>query len=624
MLGQVKKGFKALLRQLSVFRRDANEQTTIEVSWPQSVVKTVECGQSIERSVEIRNPHERLLSFQPRIGPRDRTRITTPVVNDGTVAKNASSNATLSATMEHTRKSCAQGRVRDDKYDLLETDNLLIPNFISQELQSPQRNQILFPNPISVKRNAWRYSVDAAEACDRERKKHRYSLYGDGFLHLTERPQITDPTIVAKVEELRKFRNPAVDKAVEARRRVLTQEGTLISDNDTLRKVEELRRASVPLETEDFTDEDEDDLYGRSDEPLQHQGHQGRVTHLLCQKESVNAQKTPYLSDRSCVRGIRTSSSRQSTSPSISTARNIGLLSSAELATPIGARNRSREIRGSEDESKPAFTPQGTSKCIPPRNARRVTVVSREPSNISCSASSSTARAADRPYTLDQSSTELQTQSESIRMPGSASIPMQVPARNPISIQPSGCEVSSRSSNVRTPIAMYNIDHEIGERKPVYVYPKETKEELAKRGRARIQDRWTYERLNKQREESKDREVLREDGSVWQVADVILGNAIYGEGHQIQQEQDLISRYLQFEENFALPSGPHSPKYIPQRRPPPIPQHRGPTPPVPNKNSLVPSYFSDLANPSGHSEPFPPKPQPSSPQSRYVVLVDRL
>src|SRR5271169_5238701 len=42
-----------------------SKKREVEVSWPQSVVKTVEAGANIERPVEIKNAHERLILQHP-------------------------------------------------------------------------------------------------------------------------------------------------------------------------------------------------------------------------------------------------------------------------------------------------------------------------------------------------------------------------------------------------------------------------------------------------------------------------------------------------------------------------------------------------------------------------------
>jgi len=65
------------------------------------------------------------------------------------------------------------------------------------------RPLFVFPNPISVQRRAWMYSVDAEAACNREREKYRYSNNGDGFKDLVPIASITDPEILNKIAAIR-------------------------------------------------------------------------------------------------------------------------------------------------------------------------------------------------------------------------------------------------------------------------------------------------------------------------------------------------------------------------------------------------------------------------------------
>jgi hypothetical protein len=70
---------------------------------------------------------------------------------------------------------------------------------VSQVTQQ-DRSIFVFPRPIAVKRDAWRYSVDAATDCDYQREKHRYSFHGDDFKNLNPIPVITDPDVLAKID----------------------------------------------------------------------------------------------------------------------------------------------------------------------------------------------------------------------------------------------------------------------------------------------------------------------------------------------------------------------------------------------------------------------------------------
>lgn len=250
----------------------------VQVSWPQNVVKTVENGQAIERVIDIRNPHERLVPKLPRGVESDRS--------GARVLEPAPDATTASAGAPNPRRKCQNQRspqkanhfspgdirqslpalphvhdVNTAGHSTINTDS--VREFMSEPRASwrlsaprtghtvskvrplkpevriangntlseittapladrpqpqldpaagnaqPQEGRkesypFVFPNPIAVKRRAWRYSVDAEEACNREREKHRCSMHGTGFRDLMPYAPVTDPAILERIAEIRR------------------------------------------------------------------------------------------------------------------------------------------------------------------------------------------------------------------------------------------------------------------------------------------------------------------------------------------------------------------------------------------------------------------------------------
>jgi hypothetical protein len=84
---------------------------------------------------------------------------------------------------------------------------------------------------------------------------------------------------------------------------------------------------------------------------------------------------------------------------------------------------------------------------------------------------------------------------------------------------------SLSSSNIRTPPA-YTTNHNTV-RPTIRLVPRETKEQIAKRGRAAISSRWTESLLQRKREWSKGVEIVTKKGTIWRTADAVLGNIKY-------------------------------------------------------------------------------------------------
>lgn len=282
--GRMKRSFKNIWNALSFdigLPKKKSKREGMHVSWPQNVVKTVEHGQSIDRAIDIQNPHERLVQTPPRAAeagqsageavgqtppetvPSSRTpsprrkhqiqrtpprkvnyQLFSPHIDQApppaAQAQNVNTGHTTIKTddvrefMSEPRTSWPQSasrmehlvsRFRSVKPQLrviTQTSPSEAVDTSSSHVRTPtadpkqpgssdaqpqeerkQRPPFVYPNPIAVKRHAWRYSVDAEEACHRERVKHRYSMHGDGFRDLIP-TSITDPAILDKIAEIRR------------------------------------------------------------------------------------------------------------------------------------------------------------------------------------------------------------------------------------------------------------------------------------------------------------------------------------------------------------------------------------------------------------------------------------
>ena len=294
----VKENFKSLLDTLSIKRhisRRSSKKREIEVSWPQNVIKTVEAGEPIRRTIAIRNQAERILPqessnnapvplerIEPAFRPEtidianeeatspeeeivpapavDFSSKTTPVdVNQGGLQEEnrvsintASVEEWMSEPRTSWRQSAPPVKATVSKLRLIKpqfrTIGLISPRSNPAEIQHqdatdkvpqngdrlainrpsqndlnptfagpdshnndpsfraalpPTRNSFVVPHPIAVKRDSWRYSVDAALSCDKERTQNRYSLPGVGFSDLLQPKEIRDPETSEKIIKLR-------------------------------------------------------------------------------------------------------------------------------------------------------------------------------------------------------------------------------------------------------------------------------------------------------------------------------------------------------------------------------------------------------------------------------------
>jgi hypothetical protein len=382
-------------------------------------------------------------------------------------------------------------------------------------------------------------------------------MYGDSFSQLRSSHRITDPDILAKVDELRKRRNLDVDEQVEARRQALRQRRTPIVDEDTRNKVEELRRQTSPVQADAFR---QDRREGK--ENVHEERMKSRVDVATGnQRRRPGFPKNP-----------------PQTPPKTSRARVI--------PKPVEVTTEDEE----EEEDLYGDQP-------PRREPRRMEATKSRPPSV--------------PAIIPQ------TVSPIPRMP------------EPPTTCASRGTASSRSSNVRTPIGVYSPDHPIGKREQVSVYPKETKAEFGARGRKRILERWNKERLEERRKQSKDCEVLH-DGEIWQVADVLLGNKTYPEGHKIQRVQWSDQSLQESDETAPLPSPSSSSQFIPRRPPPPVPQatlnpptlpiyYSGP-PPIPQNLPIYPP-FGDIVTAPTDPNSFLPKTELASVPSQVFISM---
>lgn len=69
---------------------------------------------------------------------------------------------------------------------------------------SSTRPPFVAPQAIAVQKDSWRYSVDAAMSCNRERVQHLYSMHGDGFSDLLQPNEILDLEALEKIKKLRR------------------------------------------------------------------------------------------------------------------------------------------------------------------------------------------------------------------------------------------------------------------------------------------------------------------------------------------------------------------------------------------------------------------------------------
>jgi hypothetical protein len=581
---RVKSAFKELFHdvkhEFGRFSGKSAPPKEIEVSWPQNVVKTVEFGEKIDRPVEIHNPHERLAarpstesngqnkssnfaaSGQRNVTVEDvpEDNATLKLVNHvdniptvstrrfrtplpelpsplGNEKYSSVQTADLAEWISEPRNSWRQSeqrtraivskvrpmkatmrpvvpRAQSETYqDNVDARTLFTPMNASiptttvnplpvnapglsspprfraapQTHQSqpnhashpppvspkivedpPKRREFIYPSAIGVNKKAWRYSVQASNACDTERINNRYSLHGEGFSNLHKLIPITDPEILAKMEKIRHIE----------------------SDNK-----EQVRPAATYMR---FTRSDE----GPRSNPTQH--HPGPNYHPPA---------------------------------------------TYQTATRLAS--------------------------IPPK-----------------------------PHPLPS---EPQPQHPShdgffIPQPQSLASPPPLPPRTPAS------STSALSTNIRTPKGLYGPTFSPRNRTQVPVYPIETKAEYSKRGRAPILERWNETKLKQRREDSAGIEIVREDGSVWRSADIVLGRI----GHDEGVKKTLL-------ESDWKTINAKGPTVVNQ------PLNFGPVPGVvpPTRHSVL-SSFSDLLSISG----YPPRPLedmqrlPPAP-SRGVLLYKR-
>ena len=490
-IGRVKESFRNFLDTISNefhFPVRVAKQKTFEVSWPQSVVKTVEAGTSIERPVEIQNAHERLIQQGNVAGdPRGVERhgdqqiqlaargsitnnygqietvqlvegegnvlgeeiIPTELDHDRTSIHTTSVQEWMSEPRASWRQSAPRMRAIVSKLRPMKPEirqlHQNIPTNVPQitqagtgspSNQSPvpkraiielpgnlpssphsnppptaetSRSEPLYPRPIAVKRDAWRYSVDAVAACDRERAKNNYSGHGQGFVDLQPMKTITDPTILEKVAKLRRNWNLGKGLRVDSRKTFAHSELGTSADQDTRQEVDEFRQRNAYLQRRQSS----------LDEPNQ-PGH-----------------------------------------------------------TTIPAVNRELPFAAAAPSSP-----------------------------------------ANQPYSLANKSSIIPTSTPPVPNP------LRTPRHQP----------SSLSSNIRTPKSFYPPDYEIVDRVQVHVSPIETKAEMSKRGRGEVLERWTAERLQERRLEGRGVEAIGNDGGIWRTADVIFGKVKLSDGPPIIRE----------------------------------------------------------------------------------------
>jgi len=570
----VKENFRSLLDTLSNefhFPNRSSKKKVIDVSWPQSVVKTVEFGSPIERPIKIQNQHERILGQQTRVPAavasepvenlpslnndaaaieqetiavevEEATNVTANPANivsldevrdvnvgNAEQGNRASINTTsVQEWMSEPRTSWRQSaprtkatvsKVRHMKPELRSvpvnnlrpdvaqrTPNETALNHIQSQAdlssnpptqrrssptstpqtgnndspsvhskRSPPRREFVIPRAIAIKKDSWRYSVDAAVSCNRERTQNRYSMPGDGFSDLLPSNEIRDSDTLEKITKLR-------------------QEG--------------LERATNP-------------------------------------------------GDRPGIRGFGSSKTDAETQQKISELRQT-------TQHFHGARVRENNVvEGYGDTPAPPRDPVESSQVdAPSKDSEPVTIPT-----------------------------------PSIPPPDS-SHPPRTPELRP----------STVSSNIRTPKAYVGLTHDIADRVQVQIYPRETKAESTERGRAAVLERWVdRELLRHRRQESKGVERKDEEGVIWRSADILLGKAKYAPGPAIVREFP-----LQAPKPAPVPRGPNGVGPSTDSRFYKFPPPRLPRVP---QNSPVESDFSDIISTAryphrmpGSSQRFPPPP----------------
>jgi hypothetical protein len=320
-----------------------------EVSWPTEVVKTLECGETIDRRLEIVNPHERLqahpstgdgiswpqdviknlglpqqehlpvlnattrgagatvrLVAQPepgvpvepgaqdvqahptahtasmhefttdqrdawRNGPRKPAKVShirraTPIpclckphqsshvhLEPEVSPIQAPVPAPINPQEQNIRSAPVETSTerhplpRDDRND--PTTSAAIDPVASIPPESSRRPEVVVPNPIAVKKEEWRLSAEAAAITDSVRVDKGYPLHGTPFHGLSPLKQVIDPEILQKMTEIRlrdkEERDAEVQRKVDEKKRILRDGGTLVQDEHTLKKMDEIRKVSL-------------------------------------------------------------------------------------------------------------------------------------------------------------------------------------------------------------------------------------------------------------------------------------------------------------------------------------------------------------------------------------------
>jgi len=193
-------------------------QSRGDVSWPQHVVKIVEAGVKVDRNLEIQKPFE-------RFGPQKRENCTDSEYTSGPSVPPISTinpDDRNEPETQHPFHPLRQPNV------LFRAPSVGVCNVAEEECShvvqpaiSPEHSRacpplmngnpvdkhtaraFVYPNPVGVKRESWRYSVDSAFSCDKERRENRYSFHGDGFAHLLPMKEVTDPEVLVKIDQIR-------------------------------------------------------------------------------------------------------------------------------------------------------------------------------------------------------------------------------------------------------------------------------------------------------------------------------------------------------------------------------------------------------------------------------------
>ena len=588
-IGRVKESFRNLFETLSNelrFPVRKSKGKTIEVSWPQSVVKTVEAGASIERPVEIQNAHQRLIVQHSRhsstreggaeiqehgnatqngvIDKRRRSGAVKFVDREDDVTarvdgggrgiiddtstelenENCSSiyTASVRESMSEPRTSWRQSaprmqatvsKVRPTKPQIQqvhpditsinrlnplapkdstptpphfrisnpsriqqlppERESSVVPHPHSPQPSaepevSTRNSEFLFPSAVAVRRDAWRYSVDAANACNKKRAENRYSLHGQGFVDLQPMKEVTDPEVLEKIAEIRRQEVVENDRKVKSKKVVSREFGTMAP--------------GAPI--------------GGNDEEIHH----------------------------------------------------------------VNAQSHSQKHQGDGiHESRPTsnLKPPPTKAAIP----ATLIIPAFQPS-----------------YTLSNESPS--AEASSVPVPHDH---LHTPKH----------QSSSISSNIRTPKSYYGPNYEFTERIPVRVYPRINKVEESNRGRQNILDRWTAEKLQERRLEGRGLEIIEKNGRIWRTADVIFGKLKYGDGPPIIRE------IPPKQQNVRAPPVPFATNGVPLnsagkfRKVPGVPQ-----------NSPANSSFGDLLSTSTYPRRIPEEAQHlPPPPSRAIVPYRR-